>query len=188
MGHLPSDALDEPDWRAAIERWAADQWALYQRHTWLLSISGARSALGPNTMTAYERLVGLLDRIGLSGLEIHRLATALSTYVAGSARAVADARQAPLVTGISDDDWWLARAPLFQELSGSANWAERFPVTCRLDAERVFEQPDRAPDDDTPYLEQEALAAFRFGLRSLLDGIASLVAGRSGDDRSPHAD
>jgi hypothetical protein len=182
MGELPSGPLDEEElaqpWRSRIERWVDDQWALSQRHPWLLSLSAARAALGPNSMAAYERLLTLLDGIGLTGLEMHRLAGSLHTYVAGAAKAVIDARQAPDVTGVSDDDWWEARAPLLTELSGAPEWADRFPVSGRLEAERVFEQPDRESSDTTPYLEREALDSFQFGLRCLLDGIGALVACR----------
>jgi hypothetical protein len=81
---------------------------------------------------------------------------------------------------MSDDEWWNARSPILEELASTDEWAGRFPVAERIGSEeQVYEQPDRAADDTTPYLERDALDTFEFGLARLLDGIEALVADRA---------
>jgi hypothetical protein len=62
------------------------------------------------------------------------------------------------------------------------DWEVQLPATSRLAAEHVFEQPHRAPDDATPYMEREALDDFAFGLDRLLDGVEALIERRRAAD------
>jgi AcrR family transcriptional regulator len=176
QGELPTEYDLARGWRAATEAMARDTWAFYERHPWILHISGGRSTLGPHELDHYETGLRLLDGIGLTGIEMSRSVTALATFIGGAARVVADARAAEQATGMSDDEWWNARSPLLEELSSDERFDGRYPISSRLGAEEhVFEQPDRAPDDTTSYLERDALDAFEFGLQRLLDGIDALV-------------
>lgn len=163
-------------WRGAAEAWARAAWAGYERHPWVLHIAGARPTLGPNETAAFEAGVRLFDGLGLSGVEMTRSFVAMASYVAGAAKSVADARAAEATTGMTDDEWWEARSPLVDELV--PDYAERFPVLSRLAAEQAFDQLDRAPGDDTPYLERDLLDTFEFGLQRLLDGIEAYVERR----------
>lgn len=170
-------------WRAAVEDQARDAWAFYERHPWVLQVSGSRAGLGPHELDVYESQLRLLDGLGLSGVEVARSVAAIAGFVRGAAKAVADARTAAQVTGVTDDAWWAARAPLLEELVDEA-WAVRFPTLTRLGEAQAFDQLDR-PDDTTPYTVQEALDAFEFGLQRLLDGVEGYVAGRTGADGAP---
>lgn len=167
-------------WRDAVEGFARELWAMYERHPWVLQIAGARAALGPNEFDHFEATMSIVDGIGLSGLDMARVVSVVSGYVRGAAKAVADAIEAERITGISDDEWWTSRAPLLEELSASGN----HPTLARLSAEGTFSQAQRDPDDATPYTVFEALDAFEFGLQRLLDGIAVYVA----DAGSPTSD
>jgi hypothetical protein len=100
----------------------------------------------------------------------------VASFVRGAAKAVSDARAAEQATGMSDDEWWAARAPFLREL-GDDLWAERYPTLARLGAEGAFDQADR-PDDGTPYTVREALDVFEFGLQRLLDGLEAYVERR----------
>jgi AcrR family transcriptional regulator len=167
-----------PDgWRVAVEAWAAAQWAWCERHPWVLHLGTSRAVLGPNELDAFEAALRLVDGLGLTGVEMQRVVGAVGSFVTGTAKAVADARAAEQVTGVSDDDWWNARSPLLDEMAGDV-WAERYPVTTRLDAEQAFAQLDRDDADATPYTVRDALDTFEFGLARLLDGIAAFVAAR----------
>ena len=163
-------------WRPAVEAWARDGWAFYERHPWVLQVSGARATLGPNDFAQYEALCRLFDGIGLSGVEIARSVGVLSSFVRGAAKAVSDARAAEQETGVSDDDWWNARAPLLEQIQADL-WDERYPTLKRMSEEHAFDQLDR-PDDTTPYLVQDALDVFEFGLQRILDGIEAYIASR----------
>jgi AcrR family transcriptional regulator len=185
LGELASDRGAHPTWRAAIEASVRDVWALFERHPWMLHISSARASLGPNSFAFYETQCRLLDGLGLSGLEVSHLVAAIHGLVRGAARDVADARAAARETGISDDEWWTARAPILEALMSEPEWAERFPTLTRLSGEHAFDQAHRAPDDTTGYMEREALDSFELGLRCLLDGVETLVAGRRSSKPTP---
>jgi AcrR family transcriptional regulator len=178
LAELPKEYPTEGGWRAAVESSARTAWDFYQRHPWVLQVSGARAALGPHEFDFYESQVRLFDGLALNAVEIARSAGVVMSFVRGSAKAVSDARAAEQATGISDDDWWNARSPFLDELPDGL-WSERYPTLTRLNAEHAFDQLDR-PDDDTPYLVQEALDTFEFGLQRLLDGLEALITSRSG--------
>ena len=175
LGEGPFEFGAEHGWRRAVEDWARSTWAFYERHPWVLHV-GFRPTLGPNETASYEASLRLFDGLGLTGVEMTRASGAVASYVAGAAKSVADARAAEVATGMSDDDWWTARAPLLDELV--PDYAERFPLLTRLGEEQTFDQLDRVPDDITPYLEREVLVTFEFGLARLLDGLEAFVAGR----------
>ena len=146
----------------------------------MVHVAGVRPTLGPNETRWFEASVRLFDGLGLTGVEMARAVGAVASYVSGAAKSVADARAAEAATGLSDDEWWNARAPLLDELV--PDYAERFPVISRIGAEQAFDQVDRAPDDETPYLERDVLDTFEFGLARLLDGIEAFIASRA-DER-----
>jgi AcrR family transcriptional regulator len=171
LGELPTSYDMSGGWRPAVEAWAAAQWAFYDRHPWVLQVSGARAVLGPHELDSYETSIRLFDGLGLSGVEMQRIVGVLSRFVSGAAKAVSDARTAEQATGISDDEWWNTRSPLLEEFSGDV-WADRYPTLTKLDAEQAFAQLDR-PDDETPYMVQDALDVLHLGLALLLDGIAA---------------
>jgi hypothetical protein len=93
------------------------------------------------------------------------LVGALFHFVRGNAQVVAETRQAAQATGVSDDDWWLARSPMISEVA--PDFATRFPMITLLEGAGAYDPEDTA----TPYLEQEARATFEVGLTVLLDGI-----------------
>ncbi len=178
----PDGPTTHPDgWRAALEAHARTDWALYQRHPWVLH-AHVRAVLGPNELDRYERALRRVDGIGLTGREMASVATLVGGYVAGAARQVADARSAPERTGLTDDEWWLARSAVLDEV-----WdAERWPVATRISAEGGFEGDGTGDGAGDSYLENEALTDFEFGLQRVLDGIEALVTSRmDGKRRSP---
>jgi AcrR family transcriptional regulator len=181
FGELPTAYDLSQGWRPAMEQCARDGWHFYERHPWVLQVSGTRSSLGPHEFDLYEAQLRIVDGLGLPGVEVARVVNVVASFVRGAAKTVSDARTAEQATGVSDDDWWNARAPILDELADDT-WPTRFPTITKLDAEQAFSQPDR-PDDTTPYLVQDALDTFDFGLQRVLDGIESYVASRARTQR-----
>jgi AcrR family transcriptional regulator len=177
LGELPTSYPTDGGWRQAVEASAREGWAFYERHPWVLQVSGSRAVLGPHELDSYETQLSLFDGLGLSAVEVTRAVSAVAGFVRGSAKAVSDARTAEQTTGVSDDDWWYARKLLLDELAGDI-WNTRYPVSTRLQQEHAFDQPDRSPEDATPYTVKEVVDAFEFGLQRLLDGIEAYIAGR----------
>jgi AcrR family transcriptional regulator len=158
-------------WRAGLEARARVDWALSERHPWLVHVASARAVLGPNETTVFELTLGIVDGLGLRGREMVAVIDLVATYVDGAARAAAEAGAAAAATGMDDNEWWLERAPLLEELMD----AQRFPVVSKVGADGGF---DVAPDAAN-YNLAFALEDFEFGLQRVLDGIEAFLASRT---------
>jgi AcrR family transcriptional regulator len=179
LGEVDTDYPYDQGWRKAAEASARSSWAFYERHPWVLQISGARALLGPHEMDLYEAQLRIFDGLPLSGRDMNRIVTVIGDFVGGAARAVRDARLAPGATGLSDDDWWLARSALLDEMIAPDTWGERWPTITRIGDDHAFDQSERDPEDDTPYTVWELLDSFEFGLQRLLDGIERYIDART---------
>src|SRR5688500_17259010 len=72
LGELPTSYPRDDGWRAAVEASARDGWSLYERHPWVLQVSGSRAVLGPHELDTYETQLSLFDGLGLNAVEITR--------------------------------------------------------------------------------------------------------------------
>lgn len=178
IGEMPTEHSLDDGWRAAVEAAAREEWELYRHHPWTLQVSAARALLAPHELDHYEEQMRLFDGLGLTGVEMSRCAAVVSGFVRGSAKQLSDVLTAEQATGLGEDEWWYARSALLEELA-TDDWADRYPTLTKLDAEHAFDQLDR-PDDTTPYLVQDALDTFEFGLQRTLDGIEAYVEARVG--------
>lgn len=174
LGELRHDYSQVPHWRDAMEAYVRDHLAVYSRHPWMAHLSLARTALGPNSFGVLEIQTSILSRLHLMPLQLTAGASAIDMFLNGVGRAVTDARAAASATGMTDDEWWQARAPLLADITADHDFAVRYPTLSRLESERAFEQPLRAPDDTTSYMEREILDGFELGLTLLLDGLQAL--------------
>ena len=165
-------------WRAGLERRAREDWALYHRHPWILQITPSRSLLGPNETDLFEATMRVVEGIGLSGTEMVLVTSLIAEYTRGAAQTAVGAAQAERRTGVSDEEWWKAREPLFDKYFDPA----RYPTLTRVAQSGAFEQP--ASDDQ--YTVAVARKSFEFGLLRVLDGIEAFINARSrpsADDR-----
>jgi AcrR family transcriptional regulator len=165
-------------WRAGLERRAREDWALFHRHPWILQISPSRALLGPNETELFEASLRVVDGIGLAGPEMVLVVSVVADYTRGAADLAVGAAEAERRTGISDEQWWAAREPLFDKYFDPS----RYPTVTRVAQEGAFEQPA----GDAPYTVAQAQESFEFGLARVLDGIEAFVKARSrpaADDR-----
>jgi len=147
-------------WRARLERVAHDNWSLILRHPWLVEVEGHRPVLGPNVIAKYDFELGAIEDVGLDDVTIDLVLTTTLSFVNGAARAKLDAVTTARRTGVSDADWWEARAPLLAEKLG-----DRYSLAQRVGgAAGAHHNAPTNPDE-----------AFEFGLRLVLDGIQLLV-------------
>jgi AcrR family transcriptional regulator len=179
FAELPTDYDLGAGWRAAVTSWADDVWAFYLRHPWVLQVSQARPVLGPNEFGVTETLVRILSNTGLEARVLRRLVGTLVHVVRGAAQAVAESRQAPDVTDMSEEQWWYARSAMLEEVA--PDFAERFPLLARLHTASA----DRPDDDATPYMERENTETLELGLAVLLDGIEAAIATAGHAGRRP---
>ncbi|MEC3979709.1 TetR/AcrR family transcriptional regulator [Amycolatopsis sp. H20-H5] len=169
LAELPGDYDLARGWRAAVRAWAQDQWEFYLRHPWVLQVSQARPVLGPHEYDMLDNLLRILFETGLESKILRRLVGTLVGFVRGAVQVVAESRQAPDETGVTDDEWWYARSALLKEVS--PDFAERFPNVVKLDSDRAFE----VMDETVPYLEREARETFASGMTVILDGIEATI-------------
>ncbi|MEV4749582.1 TetR/AcrR family transcriptional regulator [Streptosporangium amethystogenes subsp. fukuiense] len=173
LAELPVSYELGAGWRAAVTSWAGQMWAFYLRHPWVLQVSQARPVLGPNEYVMLETVLRILRETGLTAGALRRLVGVLFHFVRAAAQTVAESRQAPAATGMSDEEWWYARSAVLEEVA--PDFAERFPTLTWLDGEGAYQ----SEDESVPYLEQEAKETFAAGLAVLLDGIEAAM-GRAG--------
>lgn len=151
-------------WRGRLERIARENRALLRRHPWMLWIATGRPPLGPHATAKYDYELSAVDGIGLTDLEMDAVVTMLTSFVHGVVRGEVEAAQAEAQTGLTDEQWWSARAPILGRISDPA----RFPLAARVGtaAGEAF-----GAASDAEY-------AFEFGLPRLLDGLAVLITTR----------
>jgi AcrR family transcriptional regulator len=156
---------DMPDgWRARLELVARENLALIHGHPWMLEIVTFRPPMGPGVIAKYDFELRALERIGLTDVEMDSVLTLVLGYVQSSARQALEATLVEQRTGLTDDEWWSAQAPLLDQVIDP----DRFPVATRVgtaatEAYRGLWDPDHT---------------FEFGLQRVLDGIEALVGAR----------
>ncbi len=153
-------------WRERLESVARDNWGLYHRHPWMLQVAAmSRPPSGPNVIAKYDFELRAVDGIGLTDVEMDSVLTLVLGYVQGAARTSVEASQAERRTGMTDEEWWSANAPLLEKVFDP----ERYPTASRVGL-AAGEAYQAAYDPNY---------AFEFGLQRVLDGIQALVEERS---------
>jgi AcrR family transcriptional regulator len=171
LGELLAEPLPEGDWRVLLEARARQDWALYERHPWLLGIASARAVLGPNETALLERTLASAATTGLRGRALVATVTLVGGYVRGAAQGALDAAAAARQTGTTDDEWWAARESILDRYFEPA----RYPTLIAVEQAGGF-----APPAEGDYHHGRALDDFAFGLARVLDGIAAHIAAHAG--------
>jgi AcrR family transcriptional regulator len=167
LGELAAADGEAGGWRDRLERSAREHWALYQRHPWVLQVSGARALLGPNETAQFEASLDAVSGVGLSGKEMVLVVSLVTGYVRGAAQGAVEAAHAAQHTGVTDEQWWAAREPIFDKYFDRS----RYPTLTGLEQEGAF----RPSEGDLDYNLQNALDSFEFGLQRVLDGIEAFI-------------
>ncbi|SFR28161.1 regulatory protein, tetR family [Lentzea waywayandensis] len=148
--HTPKGA-----WRAGLEFFARQVWAMYRAHPWMLQLTSSRRMPGPEAMTRQDAAYAVVSELGLASEEIVAVVTAVSHFVHGVGRTMADRVQAERETGVSEEDWWNGREALWEHFT-----PDRLPMMTHIWNSGGFE---RMLDD------------FEFGLARVLDGLAAFI-------------
>jgi AcrR family transcriptional regulator len=152
-------------WRARLELLARENRALFHRHPWLLEVVTFRPPLGPGLIAKYDRELRALEGVGLTDVEMDSVLTLVLGFVQTAARQALEATLVEQRTGLTDEQWWQAQAPLLEEVLEPGS----FPV-----ADRVGTAAAQAYQG-----LWDAEHAFEFGLARVLDGIAVLIDSRT---------
>ncbi|MFC5747816.1 TetR/AcrR family transcriptional regulator [Actinomadura rugatobispora] len=152
------------EWRDRLERMAREHWDLYHRHPWMLQVSLGRPPMGPNLLDKYERELRAVDGLGLTDLEMDSVVALVTGFAESSARVSVNAAQAEQRTGMSDEEWWEASAPVLDKLVDYS----RYPLGSRVGTVAGEEYGGAIGPGH----------AFEFGLERVLDGIDALIRTR----------
>ncbi|XVQ08478.1 TetR/AcrR family transcriptional regulator [Spirillospora sp. CA-255316] len=151
-------------WRDRLERIARDHWDLYHAHPWLLQVAMERPPMGPNLLDKYERELRAVDGLGLTDLEMDSVVALVTGFAESAARVSVNAAQAEQRTGMSDEQWWEATAPVLEKLIDFS----RYPLGSRVGTVAGQEYGGAVGPGH----------AFEFGLERVLDGIEALIRTR----------
>ncbi|MDG4786470.1 winged helix-turn-helix transcriptional regulator [Micromonospora sp. WMMD1102] len=164
FGEIDYPAVGPAGWRARIELSARREWAMYQRHPWVLPVVAgtSRPPLGPNLLANVEWVLGALDGFGLDPATMLQLYLTVSDYVQGAARYAQTEAEQERRSGTSIEQWWAVEVAGLGERLGTG----RFPLLSRLVGQAGAGPAAVRPD-------------FEFGLARVLDGVAVFLAGGS---------
>jgi AcrR family transcriptional regulator len=152
-------------WRARLELVARENRALFQRHPWMLEVVTFRPPMGPGVIAKYDFELRALEGIGLTDVEMDSVLTLMLGYVHAAARQALEATLVEQRTGLTDEEWWAAQAPLLEQVLGP----DDFPVAGRVGTAASKEYQGL----------WDPVNSFEFGLERVLDGIEVLVEERS---------
>lgn len=159
-----SDA--EPPWRRRLAAVARDSFAAHVRHAWLVRVPTDRVVLGPGAAAKYERELAAVDGVGLTDVEMDGVVALVGGHVVASARRVVEAAGSRRASGMTEEQWWRANAPLLAAFAD----ARRFPTAARVGSAAGAEHGAAYAAD----------GGFGFGLARILDGVSLLVDAHGG--------
>jgi AcrR family transcriptional regulator len=163
-GKMPRTAWRGDGWRERLAAVARDNRALFEAHPWAAAISTSRPPLGPGLMAKYEHELSALTNAGLDDVETDAALTFLLDFVRSSALAARDARATRQDTGMSDEEWWTANAPLLARIIDE----DAYPTATRVGAAAGAAHGGAYSPDH----------AWEFGLERVLDGLGVLIERR----------
>ncbi|UQU66173.1 TetR/AcrR family transcriptional regulator [Couchioplanes caeruleus] len=153
----PGDA-GPADWQDRIHLYAQRTLDMYRAHPWLSRISTVRPPLGPGTFREREFVLSAVAGTGLPIGRVNEAALAVTMLVTSAARQEGENVLLRRASGQSNDSWWAER---------SGFWESWFDEDQHPTMTRVWHA-----DGFGGGTEAQAAAAFTYGLRLLLDGIA----------------
>lgn len=162
-GELYPDGLPDGGWREQVTAVARANWDLHVRHPWLLEVGTGRPPLGPSVLAKYEQELRAVDGLGLTERQMDLLVTLVNGFVRGTVGGVGDRARAEAASGVTEQQWWEATEPYFQQVFDP----DRYPTAARVGPVAGAEL-SAAVDPEV---------SFTFGLARLLDGMAVLIVG-----------
>jgi AcrR family transcriptional regulator len=170
-------AVDVVDgWRDKLTYLAYQQWAMFQRHPWLLEVPLGRTPPGPNATAAADARLAAALETGLPVAEAVLIFRAVDQLVVGTARASTENTAFVQRTGVPLTEWWHRQTQVLDPFLRGGTYPALQEV---LDANGFDD--DIPPDDTTDGFAAE----FDSVLSLLLDGIAARVAPDSHSSHEP---
>jgi AcrR family transcriptional regulator len=163
-GEMTQSASPDDGWRGSLATVARDNRALFEAHPWAAAISTGRPPLGPGLMRKYEHELSALAGAGLDDVETDAALTFVLDFVRSCALAAHDARTTRQDTGMTDEEWWAANAPLLARVIDE----DTYPTASRVGAAAGAAHGGAYSPEH----------AWEFGLARVLDGLGALIERR----------
>lgn len=152
------------DWRETASAFAYAMRQAVFDHPWSASLIGTVPGLGPNALTAADRLMGAFMRAGFEGVDVDFAMTAVVSYTLGAT--------IPEVAFLSS---LKASGRSMEELQATVD-----PIVAKLAADRPnLLEHYRCYQQDYDLLVARRLA-FDYGLTALLDGLGARLRRQDG--------
>ncbi|MEU7694976.1 TetR/AcrR family transcriptional regulator C-terminal domain-containing protein [Microbispora hainanensis] len=149
---------EEADWREAASVFAYAMRQAVFDHPWSASLIGVVPGLGPNALTAADRLMGAFVRAGFEGIDVDYAMTAVVSYTLGATIPEVAFLSSLKATGKSVTELQAAVDPLLTKLSADLpNLRERYGSYAHQDFDPIVARR----------------LAFDYGLMALLDGLGT---------------
>ncbi|MEV8505524.1 TetR/AcrR family transcriptional regulator C-terminal domain-containing protein [Actinoplanes sp. NPDC051475] len=161
LGSRDLPGPDDPrpaDWRDQIHLYADRTRAMYRAHPWLSRVSTIRPPLGPGMFREREYVLSAMEHAGVPLERVNEAAVAVGMFVTAAARQEGENVLLRRASGQTNDAWWQER---------SRFWDDWFDVRQHPAMTRVWEAGGLGGGT-----EEQAEAAYAYGLRLMLDGIA----------------
>ena len=152
-------------WQRRLTAIAEENRELLQSHPWAATISTSQPPLGPGLMAKYEHEPSALVGLGLSDIEMDASLTYVLGFVQGWARTAAEARATQHESGMDDEQWWAANAPVLAQILDN----DAYPTAARVGSAAGAAQRGA----------YNPAHAFDFGWARVLDGLTALIADRT---------
>lgn len=170
VGPPPAPEPGAPEgWRPRLEQLVRAQGPVLRAHPWLAQSDAALHATGPHRLAWMEAMVGALDGTGLHAAEKLGVAALLASHALSEARLASEFTAYERAAAEPQDDD-TPRVADYGAIIAALVRPDEHPALALAVQEGAFAFDDPAPDD--PDLD--------FGAGLILDGVAALVAGRSG--------
>jgi AcrR family transcriptional regulator len=158
--------LSATGWRTAARAMATELYAMLTRHPWLVQAFGSFLLFGPGKARHDDHGLAIYEAAGFTGEQADRAATAVFTYVLGSALGPAAATSLTRKLARDGD----AEELLREGMARAREVARGFPrLSARLDTAAAGYAA--APDD-----------TFELGLQAILDGLDARLRRRGQED------
>jgi len=147
-------------WRADLRKIAFGIRAMILSHPWMTGVSLFRPALGPNSLTATEATLRVLDGLALPIDEMLIISNTISTFARGYAAWEIAEHETALRSGFSREQWMVSQAPYVSVIRDSG----KYPMFMRV-----------IDDAKTPHDSRFMHKVFARGVEYILDGVAASV-------------
>ncbi|WP_169953645.1 TetR/AcrR family transcriptional regulator C-terminal domain-containing protein [Microbispora sp. H11081] len=146
------------DWRETARVFAYGMRHAVFEHPWSASLIGVVPALGPNALTASDRLMGAFARAGFEGIDVDYAMTAVVSYTLGAT--------------IPEVAFLTVLEATGQSLADLQSAVEPIVMKAMADRPNLLKRYESYASEGVDPLVARRLA-FEFGLTALLDGLGT---------------